>query len=94
MACALPLARSVGQGAPGESGNGTRPARSIGADALLAELKANTDLAALVERVVRNKLPWVVVPLAAQEAWAERDPAGWTKVTEWLALNGIAVIRV
>jgi hypothetical protein len=68
--------------------------RSVGADALLAELKADTDLAALVERVVWNKLHWVVVPLAAQEAWAARDPAGWRKVSEWLALNGIAVIRV
>ena len=31
-------------------------------DVLLADLKTNTDLAWLVERVARNNLPWVVVP--------------------------------
>jgi hypothetical protein len=64
------------------------------AAAILADLKGNTDLAWLIERVVRNDLPWVVVPVPALEAWEERDPIGWRKVAEWLAANGVAVIRI
>lgn len=63
-------------------------------DALLADLKTNTDLARLVERVARNGLPWVVVPAKALDAWAERDPVGWSKVSDWLAAKGVAVIRL
>jgi hypothetical protein len=62
--------------------------------ALLAQLSSNTDLAGLVERVVRNELPWVVVPVAALRAWEERDPDGWAKVSAWLATNDVAVVRV
>jgi hypothetical protein len=51
-------------------------------------------LAWLIERVVRNDLPWVVVPDTALEAWEKRDPIGWKKVAEWLATNDIAVIRM
>ena len=61
--------------------------------ALLAELNPNTDLAWLVERVARNNLPWVVVSVAAVEAWEDRDPLGWAKVSAWLAANGVPVIR-
>src|SRR6266481_5863171 len=46
------------------------------ADALLAQLKSSTDLAWLVERVVRNDLPWVVVPAAALRAWEEGIRSG------------------
>jgi hypothetical protein len=54
----------------------------------------NTDLAALVERVVRNRLPWVVVPAAALRAWEERDSDGWAKVSAWLASNDVIVVRI
>jgi hypothetical protein len=83
----------VSQGASGQSRSGTRAVTATEAAALLADLKGNTDLAWLIERVVRHNLPWVVVPDAALEAWEERDPVGWRKVAEWLAMNGIAVIR-
>jgi len=63
-------------------------------DVLLADLKTNTDLARLVERVARNNLPWVVVPAKALDAWAERDPVGWSKVSDWLAAKGVAIIRL
>lgn len=63
------------------------------AAALLAQLGPTTDLAALVERVVRNRLPWVVVPAAALRAWEERDPDGWAKVSAWLASNAVVVVR-
>jgi hypothetical protein len=36
----------------------------------------------------------VVVATAALKAWEERDPAGWEKVSEWLAANGVTVVRV
>jgi hypothetical protein len=62
--------------------------------ALLAELKPNTDRAWLVERVVRGNLPRVVVSAAAVEAWEDRDPLGWAKVSAWLAANGVTVVRI
>ena len=73
-----------------DAGAATRAAPA----ALLAELKANTDLAWLVERVARNNLPRVVVSAAAVKAWEDRDPLGWTKVSAWLAANGVAVVRI
>ena len=64
------------------------------AEALLAQLGPTTDLAALVERVVRNRLPWVVVPAAALRAWEERDSDGWAKVLAWLTSNDVVVVRI
>ncbi len=63
-------------------------------DALLAELNANTDLAWLVERVAQNNLPWVVVSAAAVEGWEDRDPLGWAKVSAWLAVKGVTIVRI
>jgi hypothetical protein len=62
--------------------------------ALLAELRPNTDLARLVERVVRNNPPWVVIPAVALTAWEERDPTGWAKVSAWLADHGVTIVRI
>jgi hypothetical protein len=59
------------------------------ADALLAQLNSSTDLAGLVERVVRNNLP-----AAALRAWEERDPVGWAKVSAWLAAHDIGIVRI
>ena len=78
---------------PGPRGN-TGGGVPTSADALLAELGGNTDLAWLVERVIANDLPWVVVPAAALRAWEERDLVGWAKVTAWLAASGVAVIHI
>ena len=64
------------------------------AAALLTQLGPTTDLAALVERVGRTRLPWVVVPAAALRAWEERDPDGWAKVSAWLASNDVVVVRI
>lgn len=60
---------------------------------LLAELGTKTDLASLVERVSRSKPRWVVVSESALKAWKERDPAGWEKVSDWLAAKGITIVR-
>ena len=84
----------MSHGAAGESGNGSRSARSAEADTLLADLKGNTDLASLVERVARKNPPRVVVPAATLHAWAARDPMGWEKVSSWLAASGITVVRI
>ena len=62
--------------------------------ALLAELNPNTDLAWLVERVAQNNLPWVVVSAAAVEGWEDRDPFGWAKVSAWLAVKGVTIVRI
>jgi hypothetical protein len=61
---------------------------------LLAELSPETDLAAIVKRVSRRNLPWVVVSSAAVAAWRQRDPAAWTKVSEWLAAKRVAIIQI
>lgn len=61
---------------------------------LLAELGPNRDLVWLIGRVARTNLPWVVIPDAAITAWGERDPAGWEKVSDWLASRGVAIVRI
>lgn len=61
---------------------------------LLAELRSNSDLVWLVERVSRTRLPWVVIPTAAITAWEGRDPAGWAKVSAWLDAGGVTIVRI
>jgi succinylarginine dihydrolase len=61
---------------------------------LLTDLGFSSDLKALVERVARDRLPWVVVSSAAVTAWTRRDPEAWAKVSAWLAAEGIAVVRI
>ena len=54
----------------------------------------STDLARLVERVRQNRQPWVVVASTALTSWERRDPTGWNKVSEWLAANGVTIVRI
>jgi len=61
---------------------------------LLAELSPNSDLAWLVERVSRTQLPWVGVPASALTAWKQRDPPGWAKVSAWLGVKGVTIVRI
>ena len=61
---------------------------------LVAELRSNSDLVWLVDRVSRADVPWVVIPASAITAWEERDPAGWEKVSAWLAVQGITIVRI
>ena len=61
---------------------------------LLIDLGPSSDLARLVERVTRDRLPWVVVSSAAVTAWMRRDPEAWAKVSAWLAERGVAVVRI
>ena len=61
---------------------------------LLTELRSNADLIWLVERVTHTELPWVVIPGTAITAWEGRDPAGWEKVSDWLAARGVTLVRI
>lgn len=61
---------------------------------LLDDLGPDTDLARLVRRVHQDQLPWVVVSSAAVTRWMQRDPKGWQKVADWLAAQGIALVRI
>jgi len=61
---------------------------------LLANPDLSTDLTWLVERVRQNRQPWVVVAAAGLTVWEQRDPVGWEKVSQWLAANGVAVVRI
>jgi hypothetical protein len=61
---------------------------------LLDDLGTNTDLARLVQRVCEYRLPWVVVSSAAVTGWMQRDPEGWQKVSDWLAAEGVALVRI
>jgi len=62
---------------------------------LLTELRmSQTDLARFVEAVVRDSMPYVVVPVAAVRAWQRREPQAWAKVSGWLADHQVAVVAV
>lgn len=61
---------------------------------LRAELAGNDDLIRLVERVTQTRLPWVVIPGFAITRWKMEDPVGWEKVSEWLAVHGVAIVRI
>jgi hypothetical protein len=65
------------------------------ADELLIQLReSKTDLGRFVETVVRNQLPYLVVPASAVRAWEEREPKTWAMVCDWLAEQGKSVVQV
>ena len=57
-------------------------------DELLADLQdSKTDLARVVEAVLRDRVPYIVVPSA-------REPHHWAKVSGWLAAQNVAMVQV
>ena len=65
------------------------------ADTLLGELEApSTGLARFVDAVVRNGMPYVIVPAAAVKAWRRDEPRAWVKVERWLADHHVEVVAV
>ena len=67
----------------------------ISHDELLEDLRdSKTDLARVVETVLRDRVPYIVVPSAAVKAWEEREPQHWAKVSDWLASRNVAMVRV
>jgi len=64
-------------------------------DDLLSELRSSqTDLARIVEAVVRDRLPYVVVPVQAVKSWERREPDHWAKVAGWLADQNVKLVQV
>ena len=64
-------------------------------DELMDDLRrSQTDLARLIEAVVRDRLPYVVVPIQAVRSWQRREPQHWAKVSGWLADQNVAVVQV
>jgi hypothetical protein len=62
---------------------------------LLNDLQSSqTDLARIVEAVVRDRLPYVVVPMQAVKSWERREPDHWAKVAGWLAAENVALVQV
>ena len=62
---------------------------------LLSELRTSrTDLARLVEAAARDHHSQVIVPQRSLEAWQQREPETWLKVSGWLRARGIAIICV
>ena len=67
----------------------------ISLDVLLHELReSQTDLARLVEQVVRRKLSRVAVCSKAVTAWEQRAPEAWAKVCKWLTAQGVTIVIV
>ncbi|HTY80903.1 MAG TPA: hypothetical protein VMI34_23975 [Candidatus Bathyarchaeia archaeon] len=65
------------------------------ADSLLEELESpSTGLARFVDAVVRNGMPYVIVPAAAVKAWRRDEPRVWAKVERWLADHHVEVVAV
>lgn len=62
---------------------------------LLSELRTSrTDLARLVEAATRDSLTQLIVPQRSVDAWEQREPETWMKVSGWLTARGIAIVRV
>ena len=65
------------------------------ADELLGDLRTSkTDLARLVNSVVRDKLPYLVVSIQAVKGWERREPQHWAKVVGWLAAQNVSLVTV
>jgi hypothetical protein len=64
-------------------------------DELLSDLRTSrTDLARVVEAVVRDKLPYVVIPIQTVRSWERREPDHWAKVAGWLADQRVTLVQV
>ena len=66
----------------------------IAADLLNDLRTSKTDLARLVEAVMRNKPPYVVVPIQAVVSWERREPDHWARVSDWLADSNVSLVKV
>jgi hypothetical protein len=64
-------------------------------DELLSDLRTSrADLARLIEAVLRDRLPYIVVPAQAVHAWREEEPHRWAEAAGWLAAHNVAVVQV
>jgi hypothetical protein len=67
----------------------------IDTDELLSDLRASsTDLSRLVTGVLRDRSPYVVVPIQAVMAWERREPEQWARVSEWLDAHNVSLVKI
>ena len=65
------------------------------ADELLSDLRASrADLARLIETVIRDRLPYIVIPTQAVQVWREEEPQRWAEAAGWLAAHNVALVQV
>ena len=90
--CERRLVRAIGVSQMPDEATG---APSMTTDALLTDLGASqTDLARIIETVVRDRPPFIVVAAQAVRAWERREPETWAKVTRWLGARSVAIVAV
>ena len=64
-------------------------------DELLTDLGASqTDLARIIETVVRDRPPFIVVATQAVRAWERRETETWAKVTRWPAFKALGAAMI
>ncbi len=64
-------------------------------DDLLNDLRSSpTDLARIVEAVVRDRRPYVKIPVQTVRSWERRAPDDWARVANWLAAQNVTVVQV
>ena len=64
-------------------------------DELLSDLRTSrADLARVIETVVRDRLPYIVIPTQAVQAWKEEEPQRWANAAGWLAAHNVALVQV
>ena len=62
---------------------------------LLSELGGiDAGLVRLLQRVLDNETPFVVVSPVAISGWRARVPEAWTRAEGWLRHHGIAIVEV
>ena len=67
----------------------------MSADELLHDLRiSKSDLARIIRAVVRDRPPYLVVPIQAVKSWERREPEHWAKVTGWLAAQQVNLVKV
>ena len=67
----------------------------IATNDLLNDLRTSkTDLIRIVEGVLRDRPPYVVVAVQAVTSWERREPQQWAKVAGWLAAQNVSLVKV
>jgi len=70
-----------------------RLGRMTNEELLTALRGSKTDLGRYIEAMIRDQLPYLVVPAKAVRAWLRREPKTWAMVCAWLAAEGKGVVQ-
>ncbi len=64
-------------------------------DELLLDLRTSrADLARLIETVMRDRLPYIIIPTQAVQAWREEERHRGAETAGWLAAHNVALVQV